>query len=225
MTWRERRARAGVVALDARQDPRDRGVTLRPLRLRRRGHARGGRERRRLEVRPLPPLPDQARALGRRARAQHAGVRRRASRRPPTARATRSSACSLCIEAVIDSLVENPVARAAPAALALRGRGRGARRRRSARRACSACSARSPPASRPASPRARSVPSRCRTPLQSLIGLTVFHFASGDFGEDLVGAPLYSAAEIRRRKEHVIVIHGARAARLTRRGDARWKSS
>ena len=40
--------------------------------------------------------------------------------------------------------------------------------------------------------------------LQSLIGLTVFHFASGDFGEDLVGAPLYSAAEIRRRKEHVI---------------------
>jgi len=40
--------------------------------------------------------------------------------------------------------------------------------------------------------------------LQSLIGLTVFHFASGDFGEDLLGAPLYSAAEIRRRKEHVI---------------------
>jgi AcrR family transcriptional regulator len=40
--------------------------------------------------------------------------------------------------------------------------------------------------------------------LQSLIGLTVFHFASGDFGEDLVGAPLYSAAEIRRRKEHVV---------------------
>lgn len=40
--------------------------------------------------------------------------------------------------------------------------------------------------------------------LQSLIGLTVFHFASGDFGEDLLGGPLYSAAEIRRRKEHVI---------------------
>jgi len=40
--------------------------------------------------------------------------------------------------------------------------------------------------------------------LQSLIGLTVFHFASGDFGEDLLGAPLYSAAEIRRRKDHVI---------------------
>jgi AcrR family transcriptional regulator len=40
--------------------------------------------------------------------------------------------------------------------------------------------------------------------LQSLIGLTVFHFASGDFGDDLIGAPLYSAAEIRRRKDHVI---------------------
>ncbi|HTO53146.1 MAG TPA: TetR/AcrR family transcriptional regulator [Myxococcota bacterium] len=40
--------------------------------------------------------------------------------------------------------------------------------------------------------------------LQSLIGLTVFHFASGEFGEDLVGGPLYSAAEIRRRKEHVV---------------------
>jgi AcrR family transcriptional regulator len=40
--------------------------------------------------------------------------------------------------------------------------------------------------------------------LQSLIGLTVFHFASGDFGEDLLGAPVYSATEIRRRKEHVI---------------------
>jgi AcrR family transcriptional regulator len=40
--------------------------------------------------------------------------------------------------------------------------------------------------------------------LQSLIGLTVFHFASGDFGEDLLGAPVFSAAEIRRRKDHVI---------------------
>jgi len=40
--------------------------------------------------------------------------------------------------------------------------------------------------------------------LQSLIGLTVFHFASGDFGEDLLGAPLFSASEIRARKEHVM---------------------
>ena len=50
--------------------------------------------------------------------------------------------------------------------------------------------------------------------LQTLIGLTVFHFASGEFGEELVGAPLYSAAEIRRRKDHVIdFIERALAAR------------
>ena len=40
--------------------------------------------------------------------------------------------------------------------------------------------------------------------VQTLIGMTVFHFATGDFGEELFGAPLYSAAEIRRRKDHVI---------------------
>ena len=40
--------------------------------------------------------------------------------------------------------------------------------------------------------------------LQTLIGMTVFHFATGDFGEDVIGAPLYSAAEIRKRKEHVV---------------------
>ena len=39
--------------------------------------------------------------------------------------------------------------------------------------------------------------------LQSLIGMTVFHFATGDFGDDVLGAPLYSAAEVRKRKEHV----------------------
>jgi hypothetical protein len=40
--------------------------------------------------------------------------------------------------------------------------------------------------------------------VQTLIGMTVFHFATAEFGEELLGAPLYSAAEIRRRKEHVI---------------------
>jgi AcrR family transcriptional regulator len=40
--------------------------------------------------------------------------------------------------------------------------------------------------------------------VQTLIGMTVFHFATGDFGEELFGAPLYSATEIRRRKDHVI---------------------
>lgn len=40
--------------------------------------------------------------------------------------------------------------------------------------------------------------------VQTLIGMTVFHFATGDFGDELLGAPLFSAAEIRQRKEHVI---------------------
>jgi AcrR family transcriptional regulator len=36
--------------------------------------------------------------------------------------------------------------------------------------------------------------------LQTLIGATVFHFASGDFGDEMLGRPVFSAAEIRRRK-------------------------
>lgn len=50
--------------------------------------------------------------------------------------------------------------------------------------------------------------------LQTLIGMTVFHFATGDFGEDVLGAPLYSAAEIRKRKEHVVTFMN-RALRAT----------
>jgi AcrR family transcriptional regulator len=40
--------------------------------------------------------------------------------------------------------------------------------------------------------------------VQTLIGMTVFHFATGEFGDELLGAPLFSATEIRRRKDHVI---------------------
>ena len=36
--------------------------------------------------------------------------------------------------------------------------------------------------------------------LQSLIGLTVFHFASGELGEELLGHSLFSPAEVKRRK-------------------------
>jgi TetR/AcrR family transcriptional regulator len=39
--------------------------------------------------------------------------------------------------------------------------------------------------------------------IQSLIGLTVFHFASGEFGESVIGESVYSAAQIRLRKQHV----------------------
>jgi AcrR family transcriptional regulator len=39
--------------------------------------------------------------------------------------------------------------------------------------------------------------------LQTLIGAVVYHFASGEFGETVIGAPLFSAGAVRRRKEEV----------------------
>ena len=46
--------------------------------------------------------------------------------------------------------------------------------------------------------------------VQSIIGTTVFHFASGEFGEELIGRPLFSASEVRRRKQEVknLIRHG-----------------
>ena len=37
----------------------------------------------------------------------------------------------------------------------------------------------------------------------SIIGTTVFHFASGEFGDEVIGRPLYSTSEVRRRKQEV----------------------
>ncbi|HEV7733923.1 MAG TPA: TetR/AcrR family transcriptional regulator [Candidatus Binatia bacterium] len=39
--------------------------------------------------------------------------------------------------------------------------------------------------------------------LQTLIGATVYHFASGDFGDEMIGRPLFSGSEVRRRKSEV----------------------
>src|SRR5689334_25144992 len=46
--------------------------------------------------------------------------------------------------------------------------------------------------------------------VQSVIGLTVFHFASGEFGEEIIGRPLFSVSEVRRRKQEVkaLIRHG-----------------
>jgi AcrR family transcriptional regulator len=46
--------------------------------------------------------------------------------------------------------------------------------------------------------------------VQTIIGATVYHFASGEFGEELIGRPLFSAAEVARRKHEVkaLVRHG-----------------
>ena len=45
--------------------------------------------------------------------------------------------------------------------------------------------------------------------LQSLIGITIYHFASGEFGDELVGRPVFSATEVKRRKQEVrALLHG-----------------
>lgn len=46
--------------------------------------------------------------------------------------------------------------------------------------------------------------------LQSLIGLLIYHFASGDFGTEMIGRPLFNATEVRRRQEEIkgLLHHG-----------------
>jgi len=39
--------------------------------------------------------------------------------------------------------------------------------------------------------------------LQSLIGIVVFHFASGEFGDDVIGGSIFAAKEVERRKREV----------------------
>lgn len=52
-----------------------------------------------------------------------------------------------------------------------------------------------------------------RHTLQTLIGATVYHFASGEFGEGIFGRPLFSAESVRRRKQEVkALIHSGLAA-------------
>lgn len=40
--------------------------------------------------------------------------------------------------------------------------------------------------------------------VQSIIGLTVYHFASGEFGEELIGQSQFTPEEVRRRKREVL---------------------
>jgi AcrR family transcriptional regulator len=50
--------------------------------------------------------------------------------------------------------------------------------------------------------------------IQTFIGATVYHFASGEFGEQLLGGPLLSSEAVRRRKEEVkaLIHHGLAAS-------------
>jgi AcrR family transcriptional regulator len=49
--------------------------------------------------------------------------------------------------------------------------------------------------------------------LQTLIGAVVYHFASGEFGEGLLGGPLFTAEAVRRRKQEIVTFmhHGLMA--------------
>jgi AcrR family transcriptional regulator len=51
--------------------------------------------------------------------------------------------------------------------------------------------------------------------LQTLIGMSVFHFASGDLGKDLLGASVYDPVQVRLRREHIhdFIDQGLRAVR------------
>lgn len=46
--------------------------------------------------------------------------------------------------------------------------------------------------------------------MQSLIGLLIYHFASGDFGTEMLGRPLFAATEVRRRQDEIkaLLHHG-----------------
>lgn len=62
-----------------------------------------------------------------------------------------------------------------------------------------------------------------RHTVQTLIGATVYHFASGEFGEALLGRPLLSSEEVRRRKAEVkaLLHHGLAATAAPASGGSR----
>jgi AcrR family transcriptional regulator len=57
-------------------------------------------------------------------------------------------------------------------------------------------------------------PASARDAVQTLIGAAVYHFASGEFGEAVLGGPLFSAEAVARRKREVksILLHGLAAS-------------
>ena len=57
--------------------------------------------------------------------------------------------------------------------------------------------------------------------VQSLIGLLIYHFASGDFGTELLGRPINTPAEIRRRKDEIkaLLHHGLVAPQASHKED------
>jgi AcrR family transcriptional regulator len=57
--------------------------------------------------------------------------------------------------------------------------------------------------------------------LQSLIGMIIYHFASGEFGEEMLRRSPFTPAEVRRRKDELkaLLHHGLVAPHATPKGD------
>jgi hypothetical protein len=57
--------------------------------------------------------------------------------------------------------------------------------------------------------------------LQSVIGMLIYHFASGDFGAELLGRPVFDPAEVNRRKDEIkaLLHHGLVADRRAEQGE------
>jgi TetR/AcrR family transcriptional regulator len=57
--------------------------------------------------------------------------------------------------------------------------------------------------------------------LQSIIGLVIYHFASGEFGEELLGRSVFAPAEVRRRKDEIkaLLHHGLVVASAPHKGE------
>ncbi len=56
--------------------------------------------------------------------------------------------------------------------------------------------------------------------LQSVIGLIIYHFASGDFGAELLGRSVFAPAEVKRRKDEIkALLHHGLVAGTAERGE------
>jgi AcrR family transcriptional regulator len=57
--------------------------------------------------------------------------------------------------------------------------------------------------------------------LQSIIGLVIYHFASGEFGTELLGRSLFTPAEVKRRKHEIkaLLHHGLVVGRAPHKGE------
>ena len=62
--------------------------------------------------------------------------------------------------------------------------------------------------------------------LQTLVGATVYHFASGEFGDNLLGRPVLSAEAVANRKQELrdLLHHGLHTRPVQPKGEPPWTS-